>query len=298
MSSNFVFAQLTLPFLEVGGQVEIVEFGSVPQTLESIANGATFLSLIPWFGFQLIDAGRDRSMRPNRLRSCEVGGDRVPSGYFQSFADVFGIWPREHLGMAETNTTVVNPMVAGDFRLGSVGTPLPEVEVEVRGADRESLPGGAEGEIWIRTPAAMSCYWRDPEATQAVMEAGWVATGDAGYLDDDGYLWYTGRIKQIILCDGDNIHPGEVEREIAEHPRVNQVCVVGVPDERRGEVVAAAVTLDPPGSTLSLDELADFLGDRLTSVKIPRSLLVLDHLPQTPASKVDWDAIVEALGVR
>ena len=299
MASNFVFAQLTVPLLDMGGTVEIVDFGSVEQTLDAVDGRATFLSLIPWFGFQLIEAARDRMMTPNRVRHSAVGGDRVPLSYFESFREAFGVIPSEHLGMTETNVYVCNPLVEGDLRLGSVGTALPEVDLEIRDPTGRAQPVHTEGEIWVRTPAAMDRYWQDPEKTREVMSAGWVATGDAGHLDEDGYLWYSGRLKQIIISDGDNIHPREVEHEIVRHERVKQACVVGLPDETRGEVVAAAVLLEDCSDALSAEELAEelavFLRDRLTDVKIPQRLVVLERFPQTTNGKLDRRAIVESL---
>lgn len=298
MSTNFVFAQLTVPFLDVGGTVEIVDFGDVGQTLSAIQRGATFLSLIPWFGFQLIDAGRRRGATPNRLRVVEVGGDRVPSSFFASFQEVFGVMPREHLGMAEANTYVVNPPEGKGLRPGSVGLPLPGVQVEVRDRHGQPEAAGAEGHIWVKSPANMVGYWEDPQLTRASLVDGWVATGDVGVLDRDGYLWHTGRAKQIIICDGDNIYPKEVEGEISRHPLVEQACVVGVPHPTRGETVAAAVVLRAPDDDLTVAVLADFLRDRLAEVKIPKTVLVLDRFPETAASKLDRNAIAAAILAR
>jgi acyl-CoA synthetase (AMP-forming)/AMP-acid ligase II len=298
MSTNFVFAQLTVPFLDVGGTVEIVDFGDVDQTLDAIERGATFLSLIPWFGFQLIDAGRRRGGASNRLRVVEVGGDRVPTSYFSGFHEVFGVMPREHLGMAEANTYVVNPPAGKGLRPGSVGLPLPGVQVEVRDQLGQPEAAGAEGQIWVKSPANMVGYWEDPELTGETLQDGWVATGDLGYLDQDGYLWYTGRAKQIIICDGDNIHPKEVELEISRHPLVQQACVVGLPHPTRGETVAAAVMLRDRANDLTVAVLADFLRDRLAEVKIPETVLILDGFPETAAGKLDRDAIATAILAR
>jgi long-chain acyl-CoA synthetase len=295
MASNFMFSQVTVPFLHVGGTVEIVDFGSVEQTLQAIEGGATFLSLIPWFGFQLIEAARERSPIPNRLRISEVGGDRVPLSYFRRFEEAFGLLPREHVGMTEANTYTVNPLLEEDLRLGSVGTALPEVEVEIRDASRHKQPPGVEGEVWVKTPGRMEEYWGDPEGTRETISEDWVATGDAGYLDEDGYLWLSGRIKHIIICDGDNIHPKEVEQEIAEHPLVERACVFGLPHPRRGEAVAAAVILKDPGDTLSVAELGAYLEDKLTEVKIPKDLLVLESFPEMAGGKLDRAAMAEAL---
>jgi fatty-acyl-CoA synthase len=141
----------------------------------------------------------------------------------------------------------------------------------------------------------MEGYWNDPERTAEVMREGWIATGDSGYLDSDGYLWYAGRIKQIIICDGDNIHPKEVEREILEHPLVARACVVGVPHPVRGEIVGAAVVLRDLASSVTLEAMVDFLGDRLTEVKLPKHLVTLEEFPQMANGKVDQKEILRLL---
>jgi acyl-CoA synthetase (AMP-forming)/AMP-acid ligase II len=144
----------------------------------------------------------------------------------------------------------------------------------------------------------MEAYWQDPVATREVMVDGWVATGDAGYLDSDGFLWLSGRIKHIIICDGDNIHPGEVEREIAKHPRVKRVSVFGIRHETRGETVAAAVILRKGEDEFTLSDLQGFLDDRLSEVKVPKSLLILDRFPETVGDKLDREAMAGALRER
>jgi long-chain acyl-CoA synthetase len=293
MASNFMFSQLTVPFLHVGGTVEIVDFGSVEQTLRAVEAGATFFSVIPWFGSLLVEAARGRVGDHHRVRVCGVGGDRVPLSFHEEFTEVFGVMPREFLGMTETNVFTVNPQDEERIRVGSVGLPLPEVNVEVRDPHRQPRPLGEEGEIWTHTPGRMEEYWGDPEKTSETIVDGWVATGDAGYLDEEGYLWLSGRIKHIVICDGDNVHPGEVEREMAQHPAVDQVCVFGVQDERRGETVAAAVTLSDPDISLTLLELVAYLEDRLAETKIPKDLLLLDTLPQTANGKLDRQAMVD-----
>ena len=157
----------------------------------------------------------------------------------------------------ETNCYTVNPMREEDIRIGSAGTSFPEVRVEIRDQSGAVLPLGEEGEIWVRTPAAMEGYWRDPEKTGECMVEGWIATGDLGYLDDEGYLWFSGRRKHVVICDGDNVHPREVEHEIIKHPGVARACVVGIPHPTRGETVGAAVVLEEPDVTLTLEDLVD-----------------------------------------
>lgn len=293
MASNFVFAQLTVPFLEAGATVQVADFGSVAQTLEAIRDGATFLSLIPWLGYRLVDAARPGDLAGNRLRVAQVGGDGVPPDYFRCFRAAFGIAPRQMIGMTETNTYATNPMVEGDLRLESCGRPLPGVAIEVRDAGGWPLPTGEQGEIWVRTPAAMAGYWRDPGLTHQTVVGGWVRTGDAGRLDGDGYLWFSGRIKHVIVCDGDNIHPREVEIEIMRHPDVRWACVFGVPEPRRGQVIAAAVVLKPSRRDLPLQELRGFLADRLAMEKVPSQLRVLEAFPHSRVGKLDRAALLD-----
>ncbi len=259
-----MFSQLTIPFLDVGGSVEIVDFGSVEQTLQAIIDGATFLSLIPWFGFQLIEAARARAPLPNRIRIAEVGGDRVPLSYLYEFEKVFGLLPREHLGMTEVNTYTSNPLVEGDLRLGSVGKALPEVDIEIRDPARQILTAGAVGEIWVKTPGRMEAYWGNDKKTRETLSAGWIASGDA-------------------------------EGQIALHPLVDRACVFGLAYARRGEIVAAAVILKKREETLTVAGLGDFLCDRLSEVNIPKALLLLDRFPVTAAGKLDRNAMAAAL---
>jgi long-chain acyl-CoA synthetase len=223
----------------------------------------------------------------HRIRVCEVGGDRVPLSFHEGFREVFGVLPREHLGMTEANTFTVNPEEEERIRVGSVGLPLPECSVEIRAPDGTVLPPEEEGEIWALTPGRMEEYLWDPEKTAETIVDSWVATGDAGYLDSDGYLWLSGRFKHIIICDGDNVHPGEVERALAEHPSIKEVCVFGVPHDLRGETVAAAIETVSDGSGVTLQDLEVFLRSELTEVKIPKDLLVMERLPQTAVGKLD-----------
>lgn len=254
-SHNFVLTLLSLPFLDSGGSVHIVDFGSVDQTADALNKGVTFLCVIPWLGYQLLDHFRQHPPGPLQLRSCLVGGDRVPLDFFAEFDEVLDVMPAEMLGMTETNIYVANPLLEGDLRLGSVGRALPENEISIRDSRGNTVCAGTTGEIWVKTPMGMAEYWQNPEQTRRTLSDGWIATGDAGYLDTDGFLWFTGRIKHIIICDGDNIYPKEVENAIGLHPAIAQTCVVGMRHETRGETVAAAIVLDAAADTLTLQEL-------------------------------------------
>jgi acyl-CoA synthetase (AMP-forming)/AMP-acid ligase II len=289
-----MFSQLTVPFLDAGGAVHIVDFGSAEQAADALRAGATFICLIPWLGYLLMEHFREHPPRDLSLRVCLVGADRVPRDFFSEFEKLTGVIPAEILGMTETNVYAVNRLIEGNLRLGSVGQAFPDSEIQTRDARGRAVETGVSGEIWVKTPMAMAGYWQDPEQTRRAMSDGWVATGDAGYLDADGFLWFTGRLKHLIICDGDNVYPKEVENAIGQHPVVNQVCVVGLPHETRGETVGAAVTVND-SHTLTLEELETFLEDKLAETKIPTKLLVLDQLPQTSTGKLDHAAVASSL---
>ena len=221
----------------------------------------------------------------------------MPRNFFSEFKEVFGILPREYLGMTETNAYTVNAPEGKGLKAGSVGRTFPEVSIEIRDPQGSALPSGAEGEIWVRTPAAMVLYWEDPEKTREVMCDGWVATGDAGHLDEDGFLWFAGRLKHIIICDGDNIHPRHVEHEIARHPAVAKACVVGVPHSTRGETVGAAVIPRNPAANLPLRSFPT-PGEPTDRSENPEKLLVLDQFPLTANGKIDRRVILRLLQKR
>jgi len=152
-------------------------------------------------------------------------------------------------------------------------------------SDRE-LPPGAGGEVWMRGPNVMAGYANRPEETaKALTPDGWLRTGDGGYLDEDGYLFLTDRIKDMIVSGGENVYPVEVEEALSQHPAVAEVTVIGVPDERWGEAVKALVVTRPSAAT-SASDLVDFARERLAGYKLPRSIDFVDALPRTPSGKV------------
>jgi long-chain acyl-CoA synthetase len=159
--------------------------------------------------------------------------------------------------------------------LRSAGRPFPWVELKI-----------VDGEVWLRAPNVTPGYFNRPEETAAALtDDGWLKTGDGGYLDDDGYLFLTDRIKDMIVSGGENVYPVEVEEALAQHPDVAEVAVIGIPDERWGETVKALVVARA-GSSPSADELVAFARERLAGYKLPRSIEFVDDLPRTPSGKV------------
>jgi long-chain acyl-CoA synthetase len=171
--------------------------------------------------------------------------------------------------------------------LSSAGRPLPWVEMRIVDpiGGRECAPGEV-GEVWLRAPNVMAGYYnRAAETAAALTSDGWLRTGDGGYRDDDGYLFLTDRIKDMIVSGGENIYPVEVEEVLSQHPGVRDVAVIGVPDDRWGETVMALVVV-APGATVDAEELVAFARERLAGYKLPRSVEFVDELPRSPAGKV------------
>ncbi|GAB2662813.1 fatty acid--CoA ligase [Gordonia jinhuaensis] len=201
----------------------------------------------------------------------------------------------QRYGMTETAGSVTalraedhHPNGAGSALLRSVGTPLPGVELAIGDISTgEFLGPGQTGEILTRSRTNARSYWKRPEATAALYTAeGYLRTGDAGHIDENGYLFVTDRIKDMIISGGENIYPVEIESVLAEHPSVAEVAVVGVPHEVWGEEVVAVVRAAPTGPQIDIDELIDHVAARLGSFKKPRRVFVVDELPRGATGKL------------
>jgi long-chain acyl-CoA synthetase len=194
----------------------------------------------------------------------------------------------EGYGLTETSAAAtVNRYTAR--RLGTVGQALPGTELRIVDDAGEPLPPGTPGEVLVRSPANAAGYWRSPGATAATFTEGWVRTGDVGALDEDGYLTILDRKKDLIIRNGFNVYPHDVEGALGEHPDVASACVVGRPDAEVGEeVVAFVVPADP---ALDPDTLRTWARERIGGKAYPREIHLLDQLPLTPVMKIDRKAL-------
>lgn len=195
----------------------------------------------------------------------------------------------EAYGLTETGLVTVSPP-AGQIKLGSVGQPAPGVALSVRGESGDDLPPGDEGRLWIRTGAATVGYWSEPDATQALFRDGWLDSGDLMQADDEGYYYFCGRRKQIIVHDGSNICPQEVEDALLEHPGLQCAAVVGIHDPVHGENVRAYITLQPGAPRPRRQELVQFARARV-GYKAPEEIVILEEMPRTADGKVDRTAV-------
>ncbi len=191
-------------------------------------------------------------------------------------------------GLTETSGMVTRlppEQIAQGQRLLSCGKALPSGEIAVVDKAGRPLPAGIVGEVVYRGPQTMQGYWRNPEATAEAVRDGWFRTGDAGFLDGEGYLFLSDRIKDMIKSGGENVYPAEVENAILKHPAIADAAVIGLPDERWGEAVSAVVVA-AAGHDLALEDLQAFARKELAGFKIPRRLELVDELPRNGAGKI------------
>lgn len=227
----------------------------------------------------------------SRIKYISYGASPIPLELLRQCIAVFGAQFVQNYGMTETTGTICvlapeDHTAEGNPRMRSAGKPLPGVEVIIRGPDGSALPTGEIGEIVTRSSSNMLGYWKLPEATASTMSAdGWIATGDVGYMDADGYVYMYDRAKDMIITGGENVYPAEVESGIYGHPDVLEVAVIGVPDETWGEAVKA-VCVPRPGHTVNPATVIAWARERLAGFKVPKSVDVIDALPRNPSGKI------------
>jgi long-chain acyl-CoA synthetase len=195
----------------------------------------------------------------------------------------------EGYGCTETSA-LISAQPPRERRLGSVGKPVPGVEVRIEGPDGQLLGPGEDGEICVRGPVLMQGYWHSPAATSEAVRDGWLHTGDVGHLDQDGYLFVVDRLKDLVIRNGFNVYPRDVEDVLLAHPCVAAAAVVGRPDPRVGEEVVAFVQL-VAGAQVEPQELVSFAKDRISAAKYPREVRVVDSIPLTSVLKTDRKAL-------
>ena len=219
-----------------------------------------------------------------KLRYAYSGGAPVPVELIRDFKEKFGVEVVNGYGLTEA-VGVSTSSSCAPIKPGSIGQAFYEQEVEIMDADNNILPYGTTGEICIRGEAVMLGYLNKPEATAETIRDGWLHTGDLGYMDEQGYLYYAGRLKEMINRGGENIYPREIEIPPEGHPKIKEVAVVGQPDPALGERVKACIILKEPG-TMTAQEVKDYLSDKIAKYKIPEFVEFYDDFPRNPTGKV------------
>jgi fatty-acyl-CoA synthase len=275
--------------LQQGGSVLLSDAFRPARSLARLADpalGVTHYFGVPQIAQMLCDDPAWASADLSRLKALFLGGAPLPVPLCERLLNDC-VQVSNGYGLTETSTVCHMPLdpAAVRARPAAAGLPAPAVEVRIVDADGRDVPTGEAGEVWIRGPAVTSGYWRQPEATAAVFVDGWFRTGDAGRLDEAGYLTIVDRWKDMYISGGENVYPAEVENVIAALPGVREVGVVGVPNAHWGEVGCAFIACDP---TLGLTE-AEVLAHcrtRLARYKQPAQIRFVEALPRTASGKV------------
>ncbi len=227
----------------------------------------------------------------SRLKYVTYGASPIPLELMREAMRVMGCGFVQMYGMTETSGTIValdpeDHVPEGSVRMRSVGKPLAGVEIKVIDEAGNPVPAGAVGEIATRSSKNMRGYWNNPDATASTVDAeGWLRTGDAGYLDEDGYLYIHDRVKDMIISGGENVYPAEVENALYSHPKVADVAVIGVPDPKWGEAVKACVVVKA-GEELTEAELIAHARTLIAGYKCPKSVDFIPALPRNPSGKI------------
>ena len=208
----------------------------------------------------------------------------LPIEIIQRWQEKFGLVIHEGYGLTETS-----PFASYNhdlkYKLGSIGSPIENVEMKIVNSEGQEALTGEVGEIVVRGPNVMLGYWNLPFETAKVIKNGWFYTGDLGRMDEDGYFYLVDRIKDMINISGFKVYPTEVENVIYQHPAVAEVAVYGAPDSVKGEVVRASIILKS-GQTLTENQIADFCAERMGTYKMPQAFEFVDSIPKNPTGKV------------
>ncbi len=281
---SFMFTVGTLlPMISGCGILLVKTLNPFKHILEDIArHRGTILPSVPAFYRALLGVPEFGKLP---LRLCVSGGAPLPVEVFNEFTRKFPFTLREGYGPTESSpVATVNP-IYGINKPGSVGVPIPNVELSIRDDSGKELPIGETGEICIRGGNVMRGYWNQPEETAKVLRDGWLYTGDIGHGDADGYFFITDRKKDMLLVNGINVYPREIEEVIHQFPGVKETAVIGIPDARKGEQPLAFVAA-VDGATVDEKALLQFIREKMADYKVPKRIVFMPALPRNATGKI------------
>ncbi len=279
------------PFLHFGASFVLMTSFSAEAILEVLeAEKMTVLMGVPTTLKMLVASPKFADVRLDTLRYCVVGGEPMPVPLIEVW-HTKGIAIRQGFGMTETGPNLFSLHQDDATRkIGSIGLPNFYVQTRVVDDDGNEVSRGDSGELWIRGPMNTLGYWNNPKATAENITDGWLHTGDIVRQDEEGYFFVMDRKKNMYISGGENVYPAEVEKFLHTHPAVAEAAIIGVADERWGEVGKAFVVLKP-GMTASAEEILAFCQGNLAKFKIPRSVSFLPVLPKNDAGKINRIAL-------
>ncbi len=274
---------LLLPLL-VGGSIVLIKTLHPPKNivLEIIQHRATLLPAVPPFFRALAHSPAPVDLP---LRVCISGGAPLPGEILREFTARFPFPLLEGYGLSEASPVVTFTPIAGPWKAGSIGVPIRNVEVTIQNEAGQTLPPDQTGELCVRGANVMLGYWNQPGATAEVMRHGWLLTGDIGHCDADGYFYITDRKTDMLLVNGINVYPRQIEEVLYGFPGVREAAVIGIPDARKGERPLAFVAAHE-GVPLEEKTLLEHVRERLADYKVPRRVVFLPALPHNAVGKI------------
>jgi long-chain acyl-CoA synthetase len=288
--SYMLMVGLLLPLFMGGSIVLVKSLHPVRSVIQEIyARGATVLPGIPQFYRSMVNADVPA---PLALRICISGSAPLPVQVLKEFEAKFRIPLIEGYGLSEASPVVAKNPLDGRRKPGSIGLPIPHVEMSVQDEAGRELGTRENGEICVRGGNVMLGYWNHPEQTAQAIRHGWLLTGDIGYRDEEGYYFITDRKKDMLLVNGNNVYPREIEEVLYQFPNVKEAAVIGQPDPRRGEQPVAFVVPNE-AATVDAEALLKFVRGKLADYKVPRRVVFTASLPRNAAGKILKTALRE-----
>jgi acyl-CoA synthetase (AMP-forming)/AMP-acid ligase II len=254
----------------------------------------TVLAGVPTMYARVFDSENIKGRDLSSLRLLDVGGGPVSDRLKLDLRTIHKIEVVESYGCSEIWGVASVQVPFDEHRVGSCGKALPGIEVKVVGPNDEELPANTPGELCFRCSTFMIGYWNQPELTARTLRGGWLHSGDIGTVDEDGEIYIRDRLKDMIVSNGNNIYPKEVENALCEHQAVQSAAVIGIPDELCGELVHAYVVLKP-GARISAQDLIQHAGKFVGKHKLPRDISFVSELPLNPSGKIQRFALREML---
>jgi long-chain acyl-CoA synthetase len=256
-----------------------------------LANKVTFFAGVPtmyWGLLGALDDTVDVEGLAANLRVAGAGGSALPVDIHQQFKERFGVTILEGYGLSETSPTTSFARFGEEPRVGSIGVPIPGVEMKLVNDDWSDVPDGPDaiGEIAIKGHNVMKGYYNRPEATAEVIRDGWFRSGDLARKDEDGFYYIVDRSKDLIIRGGFNVYPREIEEVLMEHPAVSLVAVIGVPHDQHGEEIKAVIVKNKDHDDVTEDDLVAWGKDQFAAYKYPRVVEFVDELPMTSTGKI------------
>ncbi|PWA12790.1 hypothetical protein DCC39_03845 [Pueribacillus theae] len=287
-----LMAGLILIFMK-GGKFYLFERFNAQEVASKIhQEKINFFIGVPAMYYMFLTLPEEEKYDMSSLQICITSGAHMPLEVRRKFEERFQTFTIQAYGQTESSPVITVDQISKERRFESVGLPLPHIEVKIVDEKGNEQPPGKPGEIIARGHCVMKGYWKNEEATKNTVKNGWLYTGDIGKMDEDGYVYLLDRLKEMIISGGYNIYPKELENVLYQHPAVLEAAVIGIEDERLGEIPKAFIVLKED-STVTTKEIKKFSESQLASYKRIREVEFVEEIPKTPTGKLMKRRLVE-----